>query len=309
MTDVTISIVSGGDADLLAACLASIPRAARDITVQIVVVDNRAGGALDRLTAAQGEVVWIRNTRMQGFGENHNRALLGEADGRYLFVLNDDTELDPECLDRLVRFLDQNPTVGCAGPRLRYPDGRIQPSAFHFPTPARVALGAVTLQRAGWVESGGEAIRSVDWVHGAAMMIRASAFRELGGFDQDFYMYCEDVDLCRRLRDSGYQIAFFPPAGVTHHEYGSSSGVQERRIYQHARSRGLYTRKHHGAGAERAVQTITAGMFVGRIAASKLMGRPAEERARFAAHVRASLHPDARPAIEDTAAERNGAIA
>ncbi len=309
MTDVTISIVSGGDADLLAACLASIPRAAREISVQIVVVDNRAGGSQDPLTAAQGEVVWIRNTRMQGFGENHNRALLGEADGRYLFVLNDDTELDPGCLDRLVRFLDQNPTVGCVGPRLRYPDGRVQPSAFHFPTPARVALGAVTLQRAGWVESGGEAIRSVDWVNGAAMMIRASAFRELGGFDEDFYMYCEDVDLCRRLRDHGYQIAFFPPAGVTHHEYGSSSGVQERRIYQHARSRGLYTRKYHGPAAERAVQTMTAGMFVGRIAASKLMRRPPEERARFAAHVRASLHPAARPAIEDTAAERNGAAA
>jgi hypothetical protein len=85
--------------------------------------------------------------------------------------------------------------------------------------------------------------------------------------------------------------------------------VHERRIYQHARSRGIYTRKHHGEAAERAVQGLTAGMFVGRIAASKATGRPADERARFACHVRASLRPDGRPAIEDTAAERNGAVA
>ncbi len=308
MIDVTISIVSGGDASLLAACLQSIPRAGAQIAVQTLVVDNRSGGSLDQLMASADGVEWIRNDRMRGFGENHNRAL-ARADGRYLFVLNDDTELDPGCLDRLVRFMDQHRDVGCVGPRLRYPDGRVQPSAFHFPTPGRVALGAVTLQRAGWVESGGEAIRAVDWVNGAAMLIRTDAFRDLGGFDQDFYMYCEDVDLCRRLWDAGYRVAFFPPAGLTHHEYGSSAGVQERRIYQHARSRGLYTRKHHGAAAERGVQTLTAGMFVGRIAASKLMGRDPEERARFAAHVRASLHPAARPAIEDTAAERNQALA
>ena len=307
MTDVTISIVSGGDAGLLAACLASIPRASEQVAVQTVVVDNHSGGALDELIASAGAVEWVRNDRMRGFGENHNRAL-ADAAGRHLFVLNDDTELDPGCLDRLVRFMDQNPAVGCCGPRLRYPDGRVQPSAFHFPTPGRVALGAVTLQRSGWVESGGDAIRAVDWVNGAAMMLRANAFRAVGGFDEDFYMYCEDVDLCRRLRDAGYGIAFFPPAGLTHHEYASSSGVQERRIYQHARSRGLYTRKHHGRVGERAVQTLTAGMFAGRIAASKLMRRSPEERARFAAHVRASLHPDARPAIEDTAAERNRAV-
>ncbi len=308
MIDVTISIVSGGDANLLAACLASIPGACGDVTVQTRVVDNCTGGRLDQLIGETDGVEWIRNERMLGFGENHNRAL-ASADGRYLFVLNDDTELDAACLDRLVRFLDRNRDVGCAGPRLRYPDGRVQPSAFHFPTPGRVALGAVTLQRAGWVESGGETIRSVDWVNGAAMMISAAAFRDLGGFDQDFYMYCEDVDLCRRLWDAGYRVAFFPPAGLTHHEYGSSAGVQERRIYQHARSRGLYTRKHHGPAAEHGVQTLTAGMFAGRIAVSKLLRRDPEERARFAAHIRASLHPDARPAIEDTAAERNQAPA
>ncbi len=308
MTDVTISIVSGGNPSLLEACLRSIPRATATLEVDTVVVDNRSGGALDGLMDEFEHVEWIRNSRMLGFGENHNHALAG-ATGRYLFVLNDDTELDPGCLDRLVRFMDQNRAVGCAGPRLRYPDGRMQASAFHFPTPARVALGAVTLQRRGWEESGGERIRSVDWVSGTAMLFRAEAFQGVDGFDLGFYMYLEDVDICRRLHDAGWRIAFFPPAGLTHHEYGSSTGVPERRIYQHARSRGLYTRKHHGETAERAVQGLTAATFVGRIAASKAMRRPADERARFACHVRASLRPDGRPAIEDTAAERNAATA
>ena len=128
------------------------------------------------------------------------------------------------------------------------------------------------------------------------MMIRAAAFRELGGFDQDFYMYCEDVDLCRRLRDAGYRVAFFPPAGLTHHEYGSSAGVQERRIYQHARSRGLYTRKHHGAGCRaRRCRRSPPGMFAGRIAASEAdaprprgAGAFCRPRARVAAPRRAT---------------------
>ena len=94
MVDVTISIVSGGDPELLAACLRTIPAAAGEATVEVVVTDNRSDGALAEIEQADADVRWIRNERMAGFGSNHNRAL-GDATGRYLFVLNDDTELDP----------------------------------------------------------------------------------------------------------------------------------------------------------------------------------------------------------------------
>ena len=78
--------------------------------------------------------------------------------------------------------------------------------------------------------SGGDRIRRVDWIHGAAMMVRRDALEQAGGLDEGFYMYLEDVDLCRRLRDRGWEIAFFPPAGLVHHENASTAAVPSRRI-------------------------------------------------------------------------------
>ncbi len=295
MPDVTVSIVAGGDRRLLDACLASLPAAARRTAVRTVVVDNASP---DPLAFPEGVEV-VRNEARRGFGANHN-AVLGAAEGRYALILNDDTVLDAEAIDRLKWFMDQNPAVGAAGPRLRFPDGRVQPSAFRFPTPARVALTFLTLQRAGWDMSRGERIRRVDWIHGAAMMVRLAAFRDAGGLDERFYMYLEDVDLCRGMRDAGWEIAFFPYAGIVHHESSSTAGVPERRIVQHARSRGLYARKHHGTAAERFVQGVTAAMFAARAGlAVVLPGYDADDVRRLRAHARASLDPASGEGIEE----------
>jgi N-acetylglucosaminyl-diphospho-decaprenol L-rhamnosyltransferase len=302
--DVTVSIVSGGSAALLADCLASLPRAAGPLLVDVAVVDNAIGAPLDELVAANPDVRWIRSDRRRGFAANHDLALAG-SEARHLFVLNDDTVLGPACIERLAAFMDRNPAVGCAGPRLVFGDGRRQASAFRFPTPARLALTALTLERAGWVMSDVDRPRRVDWVHGAAMFFRADAFRAAGGFDERFYMYLEDVDVCRRLADLGWKCAFLPDAWLTHLENASTSDVPERRIYQHARSRSLYARKHHGAAGEAATRALTAGLYAGRIGASRALGRDPAERARFAAHVRAALAPGRRPAVEDAAAEHN----
>jgi N-acetylglucosaminyl-diphospho-decaprenol L-rhamnosyltransferase len=293
--DVTVSIVAGSDAGLLQGCIESLGAAARTATLETIVVDNASAEPI----SARGGVEVIRNDVRRGFGANHNAAL-ARAAGRYAFILNDDTVLDEGAIDRLCAFMDQNPVVAAVGPRLRYADGRRQPSAFRFPTPMRVALTAATLQRLGWDMSGGERIRRVDWVHGAAMMVRVDAFRDAGGLDERFYMYLEDVDLCRRLRDRGWEVAFFPRAGLVHFENSSTAAVPERRIFQHARSRGLYARKHHGAAAERAVQALTAAMFGARAGlATVLPGYGADDVRRFRTHVRASLDPHARAGIEE----------
>src|ERR687888_408043 len=220
--DVTVSIIAGADAGLLHGCLDSLAGAARTTGIETIVVDNASPDPI----AARPGVEVIRNEFRRGFGANHNAAL-ERAGGRYALILNDDTVLDPGAIDRLRAFMDQNPVVGVAGPRLRYPGGGIQPSAFHFPTPARVALTALTLQRLGWDMSRGESIRRVDWVHGAAMMVRMDAFREAGGLDERFYMYLEDVDVCRRLRERGWEVAFFPRAAIVHYENSSTAGVPE----------------------------------------------------------------------------------
>jgi GT2 family glycosyltransferase len=308
-TDVTVSIVSSGDVALLQACLDSLPAAAGDSSVETIVVDN-AFGIAAAVAESHPDVGVIAGGLRRGFGANHN-LVCARARGRYVFILNDDTVLDPGCIDRLRRFMDQNTIVAAAGPRLRHGDGRVQPSAFHFPTPARVAVTTATLQRAGWVMSGGERIRGVDWIHGAAMMVRRDALEQAGGLDEGFYMYLEDVDLCRRLRDRGWEIAFFPRAGLIHHENSSTVAVPSRRIYQHARSRGIYARKHHGRAGERTVQALTAATYLARSALARVLpGYDGDDAARFRAHAHAALSPYAEPAIEEAAADHNrGAVA
>ncbi|HEY3765231.1 MAG TPA: glycosyltransferase family 2 protein [Gaiellales bacterium] len=302
--DVTVSIVSSGDLALLRACLDSIPAAAGVTDVETIVVDN-AVGIEPAVAASHPGATVIAGGLRRGFGANHN-LVAARARGRYLFILNDDTVLDAGCIDRLRRFMDQNASVAAAGPRLRHPDGRVQPSAFHFPTPGRVALTTVTLQRSGWIMSAGEHIRRVDWIHGAAMMVRRDAFDGAGRLDEGFYMYLEDVDLCRRLRDRGWEIAFFPGAGLVHHENSSTAAIPQRRVYQHARSRGIYARKHHGPAGERAVQALTAATFLVRAGLARVLrGYDAGDAARFRAHAHAALHPYAEPAVEEAAAEHN----
>ena len=304
MPDVTISIVSSGDVPLLRACLDTLPAAAGTVPVETIVVDNAVGIGAE-VAASHPRVEVIAGGLRRGFGANHNMACI-RARGRYVLILNDDTVLDPGCIERLCRFMDQNPTVAAAGPRLRYADGRVQPSAFHFPTPVRVATTTLTLQRAGWVMSSGERIRRVDWINGAAMMVRRDALAAAGGLDEGFYMYLEDVDLCRRLRDAGWEIAFFPRAGLVHHESSSTAAVPQRRIYQHARSRGLYARKHHGRAGELAVQALAAGTYLARAALARVLpGYDGADVARFHAQVHAALDPYGRPAVEEAAAEHN----
>jgi GT2 family glycosyltransferase len=305
--DVTVSIVSSGDVGLLRACLDSIPAAAEASAVETIVVDNAVGIAA-AVAGSHPDVTVIAGGLRRGFGANHN-LIAREARGRLIFILNDDTVLDPACIDRLRSFMDRNGAVAAAGPRLRHADGRPQPSAFHFPTPGRVALTTLTLQRAGWIMSGGERIRRVDWIHGAAMMVRRDALEGVGGLDEGFYMYLEDVDLCRRLRDRGWEIAFFPRAGLVHLENSSTAAVPMRRVYQHARSRGIYARKHHGPGGEKAVQRLTAATFLARATLARVLpGYGADAAARFRAHAQAALDPYAEPAIEEAAEEHNRGV-
>ena len=150
---------------------------------------------------------------------------------------------------------------------------------------------------------------------GAAILARRIALEAIGGFDEQLFIYSEDPDLCLRLRDAGYEIAYFPHASLVHYENATTSGVPERRIYQMERSRAIYTRKHHGAVGEYTVRGMTAAAFATRAAVAKaLLTVPGGSRvkqldpsapAQFMTHVRAAVDPDAKPGIEEAAADFN----
>jgi GT2 family glycosyltransferase len=314
--DITVSLVNTSNRELLLDCLASLGDAAAETELEIIVVDNAStDGSADAVRADHPGVQVVERKRRHGFGANHNEAIR-RATGRYVLILNEDTILHPGAIDRLRRFMDQNPEVGACGPKILNPDGSPQPSAFHFPTPGRVALTTLTLQRRGWVQSGSGHITRVDWVCGAAILARTPALRAIGGFDERLFIYSEDPDLCLRLREAGYATAYFPYASLVHLENATTGGVPGRRIAQMERSRALYTRTHHGRTGELAVRGLTAVTFAARAGLARaFLSVPGGERvkavdedapARFMAHVHAALRPDtAGPDIEQAAGEFN----
>jgi GT2 family glycosyltransferase len=287
LTDVSISIVNTSSRDLLLACLESLG----GVDAEIVVLDNASDdGSADAVRDRFPDVRVIEQRHRAGFGANHNTVIRATA-GRYVYVLNEDTTSADWAIDRIVAHLDANPRVAALGPRLVYPDGRHQDSAWRFPTPWVAVLGLLTLGRAGVKQSDGGQLRDVDWVMGAAIMLRREALEQVGLFDEEFFIYSEETDLCRRLEGAGWRTEYMPTVTVVHHESQFSAGIPERRINEMWRSRHRYWRKHHSALGARVAALATGGQYALRGALGAILRR---DDPSFAARMR--LH--ARDAIE-----------
>jgi len=280
--DVSISIVNAGNRDLLLACLDSL--AGED--AEIVVLDNASeDGSVEAVRERFPEVRVIAQDFRAGFGANHNTVIRATS-GRYVFLLNEDTTSDDWGLALMVDYLDGHPEVGALGPRLVYPDGRPQASAWRFPTPGRSAVSALTLGRVAVVQSRGRLPRRVGWLTAAALMLPRRVLDEVGLFDEDFFMYSEETDLQRRMRRSGYESHWFPDVTVVHHEGQSTAAVPERRINEVWRSRHHYWRKHHSAVGARAAALVTGAQYAARAGLGAVLGRDAAFRARMRLHAR-----------------------
>lgn len=278
-----VVIVSWNVRDLLRACLASLGEAGRP--TRVVVVDNASSdGSAAMLRAEFPAVGLIANTDNRGFTAANNqgfRALglrLGDETaggldatrpGRVL-ILNPDAELAPGALDDLAECLDRHPEAAAAGPRLVYGDGAPQESRRRFP-----GLWTGILEATPWAwhwpdnpvarryhmrDVPPELPGRVDWLSGAAILFRSEALEAADGFDEGFFMYSEELDLCRRLRDLGWSVRYCPAARVTHHEGRSSAQVVDARHRHFQRSRIRYYRKHHGRGA---AAFVRAGVLAG----------------------------------------------
>jgi GT2 family glycosyltransferase len=260
MIDLTISIVNAGSRDVLLTCLDSLHQSIHgDITVEVVVLDNASiDGSVEAVRQRFPGVVVIAQESRAGFAANHNRVIRATT-GRYILVVNPDTFSEDWCLARLVSELDSNPRVAALGPRLVYPDGRPQASAWRFPTPVNCVLGLLTLGRAGINQSTGGRPRRVDWLMGSALVLRRQALDEVGLFDEGFFLYFEEVDLCFRLHRAGWEMRYLPEVTVVHHKGELSGHVPQHRINEWWRGQHRYWRKHHSAvGARVAALAIGA---------------------------------------------------
>ncbi|MDW8318684.1 MAG: glycosyltransferase family 2 protein [Anaerolineae bacterium] len=284
--DLSVVIVNWNVRELLAGCLRSLLRSQGVQFVgapappgeqptwqaEAIVVDNASGdGSQDMVRSQFPWARLIANDQNLGFTRANNQGL-AVAEGRYVLFLNPDTEVHPAALSALLEFAEVHPQVGIVGPQLRYADGSVQSSRRRFPTPATFFLEATVLQR--WwpqnrvlsryyvLDRPDDAVSQVDWVVGAAMLVRRQVLDQIGGFDEGFFMYSEELDLCRRAVAAGWQVVYLPTAVVTHFEGKSSEQVVAARHIRFHSSRVRYVRKYHGPWLAAAVRSFLLLTFV-----------------------------------------------
>jgi N-acetylglucosaminyl-diphospho-decaprenol L-rhamnosyltransferase len=278
-------------------------RASLPFSTETLVLDNgsRDGSAeAAREHAAVDELIAFPERRGKASNDSE---LLRRARGRFALLLNEDSELLAGATLALVGALRSDPRAACAGAQLLRPDGTPQPCAWRFPTPITALAGALQLQRIVTVQSRGRHTRTVDWCQSSALLVRRDAAAEVGWLDAGFFVYSDEVDFARRLRDAGWFSLYVPGARAVHHEQLATGAAPERRIVEMARNRDLYMRKHHSPGAARAVRWLTALAYGERALAALVL--PGHDPRRLWLHAEASLRPARGEGLREAAARHN----
>jgi GT2 family glycosyltransferase len=273
--DVSVLIVSYNTRHLLDECLTSILAETR-CAHEIIVVDNAStDGSANMVRRRYPDVMVIENERNVGFAVANNQASQF-ARGRYLFCLNPDTIILSSAIDQLVEFLDLHPTVGVCGPRNVNARMGISRSCYTFPTvrgaflgnmchtPLRPLVKGYHHYRSKRALPSGNQIQDVDAVRGCSLLIRADLYRRLGGMDEGFFLYFEEIDLCYRVKQAHYSVVHVPQATVLHYGAASSGSQDTVKIsdnigIHNLRSRYHYLSKTHGRGSSLAMRVIDLG--------------------------------------------------
>ncbi len=280
--DLSVVIVSYNVRELLARCLDSIsgyPFQVSDsnlepetLNLELFVVDNASRDGSAAMVREQFPAVrLIENAENRGFAAANNQAF-ALTRGRYVLMLNPDTEVRAGALERLVAFMDAHPRAGACGGKLVYGDGALQHSAFAFPSLAQIFLDFFPLHwrltesrwngrypRA-WYARG--APFPVDHPLGADFLVRRAAAEQVGWLDDQFFIYCEEIDWAMRLKRAGWEIWCVPQAEIVHHEAQSTRQFREAMFVELWRARARLFRKHYARAFRFAARLIVrAGLW------------------------------------------------
>lgn len=219
---VSIIILSYNTKELLASCLASIQRNLTTVEYEIIVVDNASNdGSVAMISKEFSKVKLIKNSENAGFAKGVNIGAK-EAKGKYLLFLNSDTEMLDNHIEQMVDLFRQHERIGVIGGMLLNPNGTMQRSYGKFYTLAHILLMLIVGDKGELLGQKAVAGKK-DWVSGGFMMIRRELFEKLDGFDEAFFMYVEDMELCYRVKKKGYTVYFLPEVQVHHVGHGSSN--------------------------------------------------------------------------------------
>ncbi len=291
--ELSIVIPSWNTREYLSACLGSLARAELP-PAEVIVVDNGSSdGSAELVASAHPEVRLLRNARNEGFAKGSNQGMRA-ARGRHVLLLNTDTEVAPDAIARLFGFLERHPAYAAVAPRLVHRDGRTQRTVQEFPNLWTPLFFSTPLER--WFPDSRElrryfmrdwdqeSSRDVDQPPAACLLLRRSALEQVGLFDEELWLFYNDVDLARRLRAAGWKTRYLAEATVVHHVGGSTRKFADF-VPTWQRDRVRYYRKHHGRLAACWVKCCVALTFADWALAQlreRLRGRPCERIAPMA---------------------------
>jgi GT2 family glycosyltransferase len=293
--DVTVSIVNHENRDALLRSLEALPG------LEVIVVDNAStDGSVEAVRAAFGDVSVVARRYRAGYGANHNVALR-RSSRPYVLLLNDDVRVRPGAVAALAAALDGDPRVAVAAPTVVGPDDAVEPTLWPAPSLAEDIRTALRLGRARSVAAG----ETIGWATGCALMVRRDAALGLGGFDEGYFMYSEEIDLCTRLRAAGHRIAAVSDAVVEHRGQLSTGVDSAPRAVEMARSRRRYWRLHYPPWARAVARTVASLQFLA-MAASGLLRRRAARPLLLQAAV--CIRDPGRPGLREQADAFNRAL-
>jgi N-acetylglucosaminyl-diphospho-decaprenol L-rhamnosyltransferase len=298
-------VVNTNGRDYLLACLEAIERThPAGLEHEVLVLDNAsddgsAGAVRERFPQAR----LFALDRRTGKAENDS-TLLREARGRYALLLNEDSELREAAARALVDALEADPGAAVAGAQLLTSDGQPTPCAWRLPGPGWALAAAVFMHDRYAVQSRGDRVREVGWTQSSAMLVRREAAEAVGWLDPDFFVYSDETDFCKRLRDAGWRILFVPAARAVHHDQLSTdAAAMRRRIVEFHRNRDRYFRKHGMHGTRLLWKACWTWAYLVRAAAALVL--PGRDPRRYMIHARQELTPGRGAGIREAAEAYN----
>ena len=256
MKSISIIIVSWNACDYLRDCLDSIRQTGASSVKEVIVVDNASTDGSPEMVAEHfPEVTLIQSEENLGFARANNMGIK-RATGSMFALVNSDVIIHPGCLETLAAYLDQHNDVGLVGPRVIGGDGNLQRTCRKVPTIWNTVCRILALDRIfpEWQMLSGFEVphrklykcMEAEVLSGCICVARKKAVDEVGGMDEQFFFYAEDIDWCKRLRNAGWKLMFVPEASATHFGGGSTSNAPLRYSIEILRATMKYWRKHHG---------------------------------------------------------------
>jgi GT2 family glycosyltransferase len=253
---VSIVIVSWNTREVLRDCLRTVYEQTRDVAFEVIVVDNAStDGSAEMIRSAFPQTLPLVNSVNRGFAAANNQGLEA-AQGRYVLLLNSDTQVLDGAIDKMVRFADAHPEAAAAACRVLNSDRTWQPTCFLFPSALNLLIAALYLnklfprsrlwgrERMTWWD--GLEARAVDVVTGCFILVRREAIQQVGVLDESYFMYGEEADWCYRFRKAGWKVLFTPSAQIVHLGGVSSAQRKGPMCLQLRASLLLFLRKHRG---------------------------------------------------------------